>query len=241
MISIALCDDEDIYLTKYETMMSDYFKSKKLEFEIIKFKSGESLLFNLEDFKNRFQIIVLDVLMGKINGIDTALKIRQNNEDLKIIFLTSSESFVFNAFDANPVNYLIKNKDDDKLVSVLDKVVSKLNTSVSQDNFIYQTKSTHLSLPNSTIMYFEVYQRIISIHRYNMDTYDFYCTLKELEKLIDEKRYVKVFRSFIVNMQYIQKIYNHQVELKDGTLLPISRNLYDEVKQKFANYLNEHI
>lgn len=241
MISIALCDDEDIYLKKYGALIDAYFKSVNIPYEVIQFKSGESLLFNLEDYKNRFQIIILDVMMGNMNGIQTALKIRQDNESLKIIFLTSSESFVFDAFEANPVHYLIKNKDDYKLPQVLDRIVKKININTSVDNFIYQTKTTFLTVPNASIMYFEVYQRIITMYRVGMDKYDFYCTLKELEKLIDEKRYVKVFRSFIVNMQYIQKIYNHQVELKDGTLLPVSRNLYEEVKMKFANYLNENI
>lgn len=241
MISIALCDDEDKYLSRYETILSSYFKEKKLAFEIIKFKSGESFLFNLEDNINRFQIVFLDILMHELNGIETAKKIRELNENVNLIFLTSSEMYVYDAFEANPVNYLIKDKDEEKLHKVLDKVMKKLEVSVTNDNFVYKKANSYISFSYDSIMYFEVFQRIITIHRYKEDKHDFYCSFKELDSIIDQNRFVKIFRSYIVNMSYIQKIYNHQVELKDGTLLPISRKLYDDVKKKFSLYLNSEV
>lgn len=241
MISIALCDDEDKYLSRYETILSSYFKEKKLAFEIIKFKSGESFLFNLEDNINRFQIVFLDILMHELNGIETANKIREINENVNLIFLTSSEMYVYDAFEANPVNYLIKDKDEEKLHKVLDKVMKKLEVSVTNENFVYKKTNSYISFSYDSIMYFEVFQRIITIHRYKEDKHDFYCSFKELDSIIDQNRFVKIFRSYIVNMSYIQKIYNHQVELKDGTLLPISRKLYDDVKKKFSLYLNSEV
>src|SRR5690554_483702 len=91
MISIALCDDETKYLDYYEEKIKVIAKKNNLLIDIIRFKSGEALLFYLEDHPNKFNIIFLDIITGGINGIETALKIRTFNSEAKIIFLTTSQ------------------------------------------------------------------------------------------------------------------------------------------------------
>lgn len=239
MVSIALCDDEDLFLDKYEKLVNEFFHNKLMNFEILKFKNSESLLFHLEDNPYRFQIIILDVMMPRINGLEAADKIRKFNPDVNIIFLTSTPDFVFEAFDLKPINYLIKEKNDKKLLNILDELIEKNNSVVSKDNFVFYSKNNMITVPNSEITFFEVFHRIITIHRINEPKYEFYCSIKELEKTIDKNRFIKIYRSYIVNMQYIKRINNKEVELKNGIILPISRNLYNDIKLKFSNYLNE--
>lgn len=239
MISIALCDDEDIYLDKYEKLLKEFFNFNFMSYEIVKFRGAESLLFHLEDNPYRFQIFILDVIMPKLNGLETATKIKNYNPNANIVFLTTTPDFVFDAFDVTPINYLLKGKDDKKLLTILDEILVKRNSLINKDNFIYHTKNNVISIPNEDIIYFEVFHRIITIHRAKDPRYDFYCSLKELENIIDKNRFIKIYRSFIVNMQYIKRINNREVELKNGMILPISRDLYNEVKTTFTNYLNE--
>src|SRR5690606_20259319 len=118
MISIALCDDEIKYLDFYESKIKEIANKHQLLVDIIRFKNGESLLFYLEDNPNKFDIIYLDILTGGMTGIETAMQIRKFNEFAKIIFLTSSESFVYNAFEAKASNYLIKSLHDDKFETI---------------------------------------------------------------------------------------------------------------------------
>ena len=129
MISIAICDNEDVFLDHYEAKLQLISKKLNVHLDIIRFSSGESLLFFLEDEPDKFQLIYLDIVMGGINGIETALNIRKLNTFVKIVFLTSSTDFVYNAFDANASNYLIKdlhdNKFDDVFVSILNQLIKR--------------------------------------------------------------------------------------------------------------------
>ena len=142
MISIALCDDEVKFLDFYENKIVEISKKLNISFEIIRFNNGESLLFYLEDNPNKFQIIFLDIITGGINGIETALAIRKFNNFAKIIFLTSSPSFVYNAFDANASNYLLKDIHDNKFEEVFVSTVKELKSSLSND--IIKFKSNNL-------------------------------------------------------------------------------------------------
>ena len=115
MITIALCDDETKYLDFYESKLTEISLKHQLMIDVIRFKNGESLLFYLEDHPHKFDIIYLDVITGGMTGIDTALEIRKFNQQSKIIFLTSSESYVYQSFDAKATNYLIKYLHDYKI------------------------------------------------------------------------------------------------------------------------------
>src|SRR5690554_523612 len=106
MISIAICDNEQIFLNQYHKKLKIVAKKLNIDLDIHQFSSGESLLFHLEDYPNHFQIIYLDIVMDGLNGIETALKLRKLNSAVKIIFLTSSKDYVYSAFDANASNYL---------------------------------------------------------------------------------------------------------------------------------------
>lgn len=237
MISIALCDDEQLYLTHYEEKINKLSKKLGILHEVIKFESGESLLFYMEDLPTKFNIIFLDVLMKSINGIDTALKIREINPDVLIVFLTSSESYVYDSFAAQPENYLIKNLHDSKFDSVFTDLIKKVQLSRDYDSFIYQSRNQNLVIPFNKIVYFEVFKRIIIIHTQDGNTEEYYGKLNELEEKLKNKSFVRCHRSFLVNLQYISKINNQTVFLKTKKTLPISRNYYTKTKEILSSYL----
>src|SRR5690606_14512956 len=155
MISIALCDDEQKYLDFYESKIHEIATKHKLLVDIIRFKNGESLLFYLEDNPNKFEIIYLDILTGGMNVIDTALKIRKFNEFAKIIFLTSSESFVYNAFEAKATNYLIKSLHDEKFEDVFLSTVKSLNRSLSKEVIRFKSQQEDITFNLSDVTHFE--------------------------------------------------------------------------------------
>lgn len=241
MISIALCDDEKKYLDYYSKILKNMIKDHQIQFELVTFNNGDSLLFYLENDPLRFQIFILDVMMPSISGIDLAKKIKKINPNARIIFLTSTKDFVFDAFDVLPVNYILKSSDDKKLKNVVIDLITKIDEHIISDNFVYHTKKQVISIPFSKIVYFEVYHRIITIHVLNQPNFEFYSSLKSLEKLIDPNRFVRIYRSYILNMQYIKRLNYNELELKDGTVLPISRMFFNKVKEKFSIFINKNL
>ena len=241
MISIALCDDEVKYLDYYENRITVVAQKLNLPFEIIRFKSGESLLFYLEDNPNKFHLIYLDIITDGINGIETAKKIRSFNSLTKIIFLTSTKSFVFNAFEVNATDYLIKDEHDEKFDILFKKTVSNLQLNFSGEVITFKSNNTDYLFELNQIKYFESDKRLIIIHLHNQESHEFYYKLGDLKNRLEANDFVLVHRSYLVNMQYIKKISKTELTLKDNSLIPVSRTYYNDLKEKFINYLKTDI
>lgn len=238
LISVALCDNEDKYLNLYESKIKSIAQELNLMIEIIRFNSGESLLFYLEDTPNKFHMIYLDIMMGKLNGIETALKIRTFNQNAKIIFLTSSKDFVYNAFDANATNYLIKDLHDTKFESIFTQTLYTLNKFKSINVYTVDIGKEQIIVPLEDILYFESYKRLIILHIHKKDSIKYYHKISDVTKILENKGFVLIHRSYLVNLQYIERLTSSEVVLKTGTVLHISRNKYESVKSLFIKYLN---
>lgn len=238
MISIALCDNEVEFLDFYEEKIKKISKKLNILCEIIRFTSGESLLFYLEDNPNKFQIIYLDIIIGGINGIETALEIRKFNKFAKIIFLTSSDSFVYNAFEANATNYLLKSTHDNKFEDIFISTIDQLNLSLSNEVIKFKNQKEEIILSLKDITYIESYKRLAIVNLFDKTKYEFYYKLSDLTKELSNKSFILIHRSFLVNQQYIQKISKTELTLKNNITLPISRALYQKVKEQYVNYLN---
>src|SRR5690606_7179008 len=236
MISIALCDDEQKYLDFYESKIHEIATKHKLIVDIIRFKNGESLLFYLEDNPNKFDMIYLDVLTGGITGIETAMQIRKFNEFAKIIFLTSSQEFVYNAFEAKATNYLIKSLHDNKFEEVFLSTVKSLNRSLSKEVIRFKSQSEDITFNLSDITHIESFKRLVLVHTSNKQVHEFYYKLSDLESNLADKDFILTHRSYLVNLSYIQKISSTDLTLKNGIIVPISRNLLSDVKQKYIKY-----
>lgn len=239
MISIALCDDEVDYLSFYETKINNLAKKLNVTIEIIKFTNGDALLFHLEDRPNHFDIMFLDILMGKTNGIDIARKVKNLNPTTKIIFLTTSENFVYDAFSVGPLNYLIKGRDEQKLISIITPLLTNTVMKEEPAFFTHETRTKKLFIPYHEIVYFEVYRRIVIIHLQNKETYQIYKQLGELEDDISKLGFIRTHRAYLVNMQYIKNISNASLVLKNNHELPVGRKYYFDIRNKLSEYLRK--
>ena len=108
MLTVFLCDDNRLIIEKYCALITQIAKNNQIEITLSTFESGESLVFHLSDSPNQADIIYLDILMGVQNGIDAARQLRNCGCKAEIVFLTTSEDFVYEAFDVTPVQYLVK-------------------------------------------------------------------------------------------------------------------------------------
>ena len=241
MISIAICDNEQIFLNQYHKKLKMVAKKLNIDLDIHQFSSGESLLFHLEDYPNHFQIIYLDIVMDGLNGIETALKLRKLNSAVKIIFLTSSKDYVYSAFDANASNYLIKSLHDDKFDDVFLTVYNQVKSELIEPLFTIKTQNANYLIPFSEIAYFESYKRLIICHKSNNEKIEYYYKISDLVIDLETQPFVLIHRSFLVNMKFILKFSKTDVHLKNGVVLPVSRNNYEEVKDKLFNYKNQNL
>ncbi len=209
-----------------------------MEVTISSFSTGEQLLFHLSDNPNQADIIYLDILMGSLNGMDTAKKLRENKCKSEIVFLTTSEDYVYDAFDISPVHYLLKTATSpEKFEEVFLRAV-ELVRKKETDMFICEVANTQKVIPIKDISFFEIWKRVITVHYNGKETVEFYSTMEELEKQLMDKGFVRIHRSFIVNLHYISKFQQNSLYLKTGENIPIGVTYMKRVRQSFAEYIS---
>lgn len=240
MIHVGICDDNPVILKTYWDIITNIVYEEKMQVTIHTFSSGEELIFELSEEVNRLDILYLDILMGKMNGIETAKKLRAMGSNTEIIYLTSSEEYVFESFDTTPLHYILKEDiTNDKFKEILMRAIKKKEQK-NNDVFICEAGNVIKKINLDDIFYFEVRNRIVTVY-YKEGTFDFYSSMENVEERIHKKGFVRTHRSFIINMKYIDQILKNVILLTNEEEVPIGNTYTKNVKKAFSDYLIEGI
>ena len=235
MIRVAICDDEKIFLNDYVKMINNIKKLYSYNIEIFKFNSGEELLNFININEIKFNIIFLDIIMGKINGVETAKKIRQIDKITEIIFLTNSKDYALEGYEVKAYNYIVKSSEfmEEKIYESIRDLYSRVN-----DFIVINNKSVIERIETKEIVYIESNKRKI-IFNTTECKYEMYEKLDNIYADLKQRGFIKVHRSYIVNREFIKKIEAKDIITTTGEIIPISRSKFDEVKLSFIEYLEE--
>lgn len=238
MVTIFLCDDNQQMMNKYCDLINKFAYKNRIALSLSTFASGEALIFHLSDYPNQADIIYLDILMGSFNGIKTAKELRKLGCKAEIIFLTSSDDYVFEAFDASPVQYLIKEStSDERFEEILLRAIS-MTEGKKTEMFVCELGKVRKVIPIKDISCFEIYKRLVRVHYKIGESFAYYGTMEQLEKQMLEKDFVRVHRSYMVNLQYIRKFQRPNLILKTGEVIPIGVTYTKLVDQAFSEYIS---
>lgn len=238
---IGICDDEKPFidlLFKF-TKNSITHKEDELGNTIIEtFSSGEALL-RAYDKKLSFDVLFLDIKMKNLNGFETAKYIRSIDQNVIIIFVTSMEDQVFRSFEFKPFWYLVKPVTEAQFSSVFLKALGEFSQA-NFNEFTFQTRDDGVERVNiKNIIYLESLNRKIQLHTVDC-TYSYYGTISSEEKRLQHADFIRIHKSYLVNVDYIQKINKSDLLLKNGQKLLISQRRHKEVFDYFTEYLTRY-
>lgn len=236
MIRVAICEDEREIQLLIEDYIKEILKSINVEYEIQKYNSGEELL---ECNLKNIDILLLDIQMGQLNGMDTARKIREVDNKMEIIFITSLIDYIQDGYEVRAYRYLlkpIKLEELEKHVLTCIKEIEK-----NKNHYILiKNKSNTYKIYSNEIKYIEVQKKDMRIHTINK-TFDVKYSLEKIEKDLNSDEFVRCHKSFIINLSYIENIKLNTAILESGEEVPVSRYRYKEVKERFLKFLGDTI
>ena len=229
-MKILICDDDQLFLKKLENMILNYCKEAGLSIHVVAVSKKEELL--KIDY-SVFDIAFLDIDMGECSGLDVARAIRGCNQDTIVIFVTNYVEYAPESFEVDAFRYLLKQKLDEKLKIYLQEAIDLHKEK-------HKVVSFHISgdvidIPIEEILYAESEKRVITLYR-NSDVeepYRFYATMDAMEQKLEPMGFLRVQKSYLVNMAYIKNLQCGQVVLTDHTILKVSKQNYSEIKKKF--------
>ena len=222
---IAICDDSDADRQYILNVVNRWATAVGHIVHTETFSSAENFMFHYSQ-ENDYDILLLDIEMGAMDGVTMAKQLRENNDTLQIIFITGYSDYISEGYEVAALHYLIKPVKEEKLCTVLDRAAEKLSKNEKVLNF--EISGEMIRVPIYQIRYADVFGNYVTIHALSDVTVKM--TLGELERQLDE-RFYRVGRSTIVNLTQINRVTKTEIKLNDGITVPIPRGAYDGVNQ----------
>ena len=235
MINIAICDDIKEELELISSYVSKIINNINIEFKISTFNDGEEFIEYVSSSKEIYDIVFLDIYMKFSNGINTAKKIREFDKECKIIFITSSKEHAIESYEVRALYYILKPIEEDKLKDAIFIAIEDLN--LNDKNIVIKNKKGSYKIIYKDILYAESSARVVIIHLVSGQTISFYSKLKDFIELIQDDRFIRCHKSFVVNMHHVIKIEGNYIFMSGNLKIPISSVNSGRVKEKYFNYL----
>lgn len=185
--------------------------------------------------KEDFDILFLDIDMPGISGLEIAKKLREENSDIILIFVSEHEQYVFESIEYSPFRYIRKSRIEKELFLDLKAAYARLGE--MQDSYIViKTSEADVRIKHSDIMYFETAARKVGFHLNNGEILKVRKTIKELKEELNDKNFIKIHSGCVVNAKYIDKLSAYDITLDNGEQLIVSRTRMKNVKIALMNY-----
>ena len=230
-LTIAICDDNENQIKEMRRLLSEWSADKPFALDIDEYLSAESFLFSYPD--KPCDLILLDIEMDRLNGMELAKRLRSNGDMLPIVFITGYSDYIAEGYDVEALHYLLKPVAKEKLFAVLDKYVEK--RSVKADELIFETANGATHISADRITYIEAFGRKTAVHLSDDRIIDCMVSISRFSAM-RLNGFVSPHRSYIVNLRFVRSIGKTEIALDNGTIIPLSRRLYKDVNEKFIQF-----
>lgn len=221
----AVCDDSPRDSEFVRQILDSWASERNVSIRTEVFSSAESFLFRYAQEK-AFDILLLDIEMGAMDGVTMAKRVRRDNEAVQIVFITGYSDYIAEGYDVAALHYLMKPVNREKLFAVLDRALEKRKQ--EQRCLNLELSGEMVRIPFYEIRYLDVRQNYVTVHA--KADYTVKRTLGDFEKELDD-RFCRVGRAMILNLKYIQRVTKTEVRLSDGTILPLPRGAYEPLNR----------
>lgn len=232
-MKVAICDDEK----QIRDILSDTVRSVSEDIEIECYSNAESILSQSFDA----DILLLDIQMPGIDGMEAARKLRASGKNTVIVFVTAIAEQVFNAFDVGAFQYIVKPFNHKKVREIIDKAIIRTEeqTVSEKDNtdtqfIMVKSGGTNKKVVIREITYAEIFNRRIVIHMENKDKIEYYGRISDLENMLGTD-FFRVHRAYLINFAYIRSYDSKYVNVGEDEI-PVARGKYQELIKAYLLY-----
>ncbi len=228
---IAICDDDKEQIRYLRGLLREWSKPKPFALEIAEYESAEQFLFGNAD--DPCELLLLDIEMSRLSGMELAKKLRGNGDMLPIVFITGFSEYMSEGYDVEALHYLLKPVSPEKLYAVLDKYLEK--HLIRSEEILVETAEGTAHIPTDSIVCIEAFGKKTRLFRSDNSFVDCEMSLGEFSRK-NINGFVSPHRSYLVNLRYVRAIGKSAVVLDSGVEIPLSRRLYAEFNKRFISF-----
>ena len=233
-MKIAVCDDDIQCIAKVCALLEQWAQQQKIALTLYHFSDGDELLRARQ--KHCMDLIILDIMMPLLSGLDTAKELRNNDDHTPIIFLTSSKEYAIDSYEVHALHYLLKPVSKEQLFDTMNYFLEVSRQ--SEQYFSAQTANGFCKLRISDIEYLEAMNKQVNVHMTNSSVIKIHEQFSKCEQFFTpEIGFFKCHRSYIVHMRHIEQFTKNSIITCHQVTIPVSRNNTAAFKDAYFNYM----
>jgi two-component system LytT family response regulator len=238
MISIAVCDDDKEIIASIKAAIKEFRDANSIEIETQSFSSGEKLVASPESF----DLIFLDIEMSGIDGIKTAHMIRPKSRRSRIVYVTNHSELALQSYAVHPFDFVVKPFTKERIINVLRELMKYIADTVETDPVI-QLKGIDgpllLNLKNIYVFEYTGNRRITVYTK--SEKHCIKGSLSDIISLINSESFTSPHKSFIVNMEHIDKLTGFTLYTTNGIEVPVAQKKLKEFHNEFSRFIKNYI
>ncbi len=235
MLHIGICDDDRIVLENLAREVEGWAKEKAELCSVECFLTADSFLFAWDE-KKGMDVLLLDIEMPGMDGMELARHLRKKGEHISIIFVTGNSEYALDGYDLEAVSYLVKPVKRERLYSALNRARERLN---GREALLVTVSAGEIErIYISDICFLESEGHGTVVCKRDGTKISGRVNLRQLEQELEERSeaFFKPHRSYFINLGYVEKITKKDIRMDDGTLIPIARGKWEALNRAYMGY-----
>lgn len=238
LIYIAVCDDEEYYRELTKQLLIQYLDKYQVEYAIDEFSSGEEFCEQCVSL-TKYDIVFLDINLKEMNGIEIAYKIRSYKKDVYIVFITSYINYALEGYRVDAIRYIMKDSLSISIVECMNTIIKKMEIQINKMELIFIEGKKQIYIEKIFYVESHKHKLVFKIFETGLKEYEMYDKLDNIEFKFKEYGFLRIHKSYLINMKYIKKISSYKIILISNEELPIPKLRYQKVKEAFILYKGE--
>lgn len=231
MIKIALIDDDDNFVEQINQFINRFKQETGTECVLSRYTNGMDFV---SDYNPIYDIIFLDIEMPMMDGMETAMRLRQMDQDVPIIFVTNMMQMAIKGYEVKALDFMVKPITYINFAQKLKKAIAYVRLNYNH-NVVLKTQDGFKKMPIRDVKYVEVFGHSLIYHTQQGDI-QVRGVLSQVESELESYSFLRCSNCFLVNLRYVENFTPTSVEI-DGVELPISRRKKKEFTEGLTDYL----
>lgn len=232
LFDIAVCDDLQTDREETAQLTEEICRSEGIKPRIVRFERAEALLETIQGGE-RFALLLIDVLLPGLDGMELARVLRGQNEQVSIVFVSSNRELALQGYEVSAARYLAKPLDPEKLKEAILFCYGQYQ---KERELLLPVGGSMRKIAPKDIYYAEIMGRKCRI-RLEQEECDASLSMSELEDMLPEHDFIRCHQSFLVNWHHVQSLRMDSIELTDKRIVPVSKHRVKQVRQAFVDYM----
>lgn len=233
MYHIAVCDDEPLDRRNAASLTEKLLSGEGVACEISQYGSGTELL-DAVKAGARFQLLLLDVMMEALDGMELAAALRERGDDTSIVFISSNRDMALRGYEVEAARYLPKPLETERLREAL---LHCYRAFCEKTELLLPTEKGQSRISPGDIVYVEPWERGARLRLVN-GSVETTARISQLATLLPERNFTFCHRTILVNLAFVKHLRPREIELAGGETLPVSKYRFAEVKKRLMSYLH---